>query len=104
MNAATLVKLVMDRVLSSLEGVLGKVFGFDPRTAAPEFMEAIRAEVRKVVDQAIIELKFAEMDLQVREMDLERMVQREEEAQALARGRANAMPDVEIVPPKDEPK
>ena len=97
MNAATIVKLVVDRVLALLHSEISREVGND-------FAEHVKARVREIVDQAIIELKFAEMELQVAKTDFERMIQKEEEAQALARGRANAIPNVEIVPPDDGEK
>lgn len=83
-----LLAAVVDLVLARVEA----------RVSNAEIVDLIRHEV----EQAIIQLRFAEMEITSEAIDLQRIVQRIEERAAFERGRANAFPDVTIVTDPEE--
>jgi ribosomal protein S17E len=57
---------------------------------------------RRIAEQAIIAANLDRANRIAAEIDRQRAAQKADEAEALARGRANALPDVEIADPHEE--
>jgi len=96
MSVAEIIAPLVEHLLSYLKG---RLLGLGH---AADKAEQVVADLREEITQLAIKMRFAEMDLALLSLEAQRAAQKVEEEAALARGRANALPDVTIVPPDGE--